>query len=98
MPGQVYVQKPRKVHAEQFATATTPWPASVCTQASPFGICTTTPLFPDWRPHVHGDGRIYELHDGDWLTVPAAFPEQLPIVLTNAQFEELYGPQPAEGG
>jgi len=91
---KVYVEKPRKVHADQFLTATVPWPPAVCTEAAPFGICLVAPLYPDWRPHVHGEGRVYELHDTDWITTSVAFPAKLPEVLTNTEFVELYGSQP----
>jgi hypothetical protein len=94
MASKVYVQKPGKVHAEQFLTATLPWPPAVCTQAAPLGICAITPLYPDWRPHVHGEGRVWALQNSDWITTSVAFTDQLPEVLTNPQFEELYGPQP----
>jgi hypothetical protein len=90
---QVYVAKPQKVHADQFRVATTPWPVEVCTEATPFGVCSETPLFEDWRPHVHGDGTVYVLLDTDWITHPVAFPERV-NVLSDAQFEELYGQQP----
>lgn len=93
---RVYVAKPRKVHADQFLTAALPWPPHVCTAAAPVGICQDTPLFPDWRPHVHGAGRLWELHDTDWITTSVAFPAQLPEVLTHSEFVELYGEQPAE--
>jgi hypothetical protein len=92
---QVYVAKPQKVHADQFLTAVTPWDPAVCTQAAPLGICQTTPLFPDWRPHLHGDG-VQELHDTDWITRSVAFPDQPPKAVTHLQFEELYGQQPGE--
>jgi hypothetical protein len=91
---QVYVAKPQKVHAEQFLTAVTPWDPHVCTEAAPLGRCATAPLFLDWRPHLHGDGQVWELHDTDWITYSVAFPDQLPKALTHAQFEELYGQQP----
>jgi hypothetical protein len=91
---KVYVAKPHKVHADQFLTATVPWPAAVCTAATPVGICTFEPFFPDWRPHVHGDGRIYELHDTDWITTSVAFPDRLPEVLTHDEFSEVFGAQP----
>jgi len=92
---RVYVQKPRKVHADQFLAAVVPWSPHVCTQATPVGICGDAPLFPDWRPHVHGNGRVYELQETDWITTSVAFPDALPEVLTDPQFVELYGTQPA---
>ena len=93
---QVYVAKPIRVHAEQFHAATLPWPAAVCRVEAPVGVCQTAPLFADGRAHVHGGDQIYELHEGDWLTVPVAVPTALPVVVTHAQFEEIYGPQPGE--
>jgi hypothetical protein len=93
---QVYVAKPQKVNAEQFIAAVTPWSAHVCTAADPVGICATTPFFTDWRPHVHGDGVLYELQDTDWITTSFAFPDQAPTVVTHAEFQEVYGTQPGE--
>ena len=90
---KTYVEKPHKRHADQFTTAATPWPPAVCTAAAPIGICVETPLFLDWRPHVHGDGVVYELHETDWITTSVAFPDARPEVLTDAQFTELFGTQ-----
>jgi hypothetical protein len=90
---KTYVEKPHKVHADQFVAAD-PWPPAVCTAAAPIGICQGAPLFPDWRPHVHGNGVVYELHDTDWITTSVARPEAGPEVLTDAQFTELFGNQP----
>lgn len=91
---KTYVEKPRKVHAEQFTAAVVPWSVHVCTAAAPIGICADTPLYADFRPHVHGDGVLYELHDTDWITTSVAFPDHLPEVLNDAQFVELFGNQP----
>jgi len=93
---QVYVAKPHKVHADRFLVAVTPWPATVCTEAAPIGHCAVVPYFPDWRPHVHGADRMYELHDTDWITTSVAFPAHPPEVLTHVQFVEVFGTQPSE--
>jgi len=85
---RVYVEKPKKVHADQYLGVPLPY---VCTEATPVGICASAPIFPDWRPHVHGDGRVDELHETDWITVSAVFPDRPPEVLTNTAFTELYG-------
>jgi len=90
---RVYVEKPKKVHADQYLGVPLPY---VCTDAAPVGICQSAPIFPDWRPHVHGDGRVYELHETDWITTSFAFPARPPEVLTNTEFSELYGEQLVE--
>jgi hypothetical protein len=87
-----YVAKPQKVNAEQWTATLTPVPAGICTQAQPVGVCTVTPLFPDWRPHVHSATGVRELHEGDWITWSVVFPTHPPEVLTADEFTELYGP------
>lgn len=89
-----YVAKPQKVNAEQWSAGLTPLPAGICTAATPIGICTQTPLFPDWRPHVHSVTGVRELHEGDWITWSVVFPADPPEVLTDVEFTELFGAQP----
>jgi hypothetical protein len=83
---RVFVEKPKKVHAEQYVGVPIPY---VFTPATPFGLCATSPIYPG--PHVHGEGHVWELHETDWITVSVAFPDALPEVLTDPQFVELYG-------
>ena len=98
MAQRVFVAKPQKVRADQFTAAVTPWDPYVCTEAAPLGICQTMPLYPDWRPHVHGDGIVWEIHDTDWIAYSFINPTRPPEVLTNADFQELYGSGPAAEG
>jgi len=88
-----YVAKPQKVMAEQWSAALTPPPVGVCTEAHPVGTCIQTPIFADWRAHVHTETGLWELHDGDWITFSVAFPTHPPEVVTNEAFVELYGTQ-----
>jgi len=88
MTQKLYVEKPGKVLAEQFFDAADPPAVGV-------HRCGLSPLVETGPPHVHAGGQVWFLHDTDWI-VADRFTGVPATVLTHAQFEELYGTQPAE--
>lgn len=86
MSQKQYVEKPQKVLAEQFFDAANPPAVGV-------HRCGLSPLVETGPPHLHVDGQVIPLHDTDWI-VANRFTGVPTHVLTQAQFEELYGNQP----
>lgn len=76
MAARVYVEKPVQVNAEQFFTATTPWPPQV--------ISTPEGPMVQWP-----SGMQTPIHDSEWITVNVR--TQAQQVLTNAEFQARYG-------
>ena len=76
---RVYVEKARRVNADQFLTATTPWPPGV----------TDTGNGP---VYTFASGATVPIHDGDWITVDVRNGQT--EVLTNAAFNDRYGSGP----
>jgi len=78
-----YVEKPRKVLAEQYFAATQPPPAGVCT-------CTANACFQ--MPHAHTSATGWTaLHDSDWI-ITNRFSSLTDAILTDAEFQEVFGP------
>lgn len=90
MPQKPYAERPRRVLADQYRAATNPEPVGLCDQGENGQPCAVNPSFPG-TPHVHGDGQWYPLAEGDWIVFSEAMPEQLPVVMTDAEFSKLYG-------
>jgi hypothetical protein len=80
---QVYVEKPHKVRAAQYA-AGGPVPPEVDT-------CTM--IWPDGRLHAHTDQGAKELHDTDWF-IYSFWTDRLEELITDAEFVERFGGQP----
>jgi hypothetical protein len=83
-----YVEKPGKVLAEQYFAASDPPAVGVHT-------CGLDPLVETGPPHIHGTRGVFVLHETDWI-VADRFTGAPSHVLTQAQFEEIYGNQPGE--
>jgi hypothetical protein len=83
-----YVEKPGKVLAEQFFDASDPPAVGV-------HRCGLDPLVETGPPHIHGATQVYMLQDTDWI-IADRFTGAPREVLTHAQFEEVYGTQPAD--
>ena len=79
-----FVQKPYKVHAEQF-TGTLPVET---TTRDGLCVCTTGP-FDDGRPHVHGLPRCYEVNPGDWICQEQWSPHDW-FVIPDAEFKDRF--------
>ena len=88
MSQKQYVEKPGKVLAEQFFDAADPPAVGV-------HRCGLSPLVESGPPHVHVGSTVIFLHDTDWILADR-FTGEPTGVITHAQFEELYGEQPAE--
>ena len=94
MAQKQYVEKPGKVMAEQFMEGMTPDAVGV-------HRCGLSPLIETGPPHVHTlDGRVLFLHDSDWILASKWAPDVPTDVLTDEQFQDIYGAGPplAEGG
>jgi hypothetical protein len=86
MAQKLYVEKPGKVLAEQFFEAADPPAVGV-------HRCGLSPIVEIGPPHVHVGSQVYMLHDTDWI-IANQFTGEPTHVLTDPQFEELYGAQP----
>lgn len=84
MAPKLYVEKPGKILAEQFFTATVPDIAGV-------HRCGLSPLVETGPPHVHANGQVYFLHDTDWI-VTDRWTNQPTGIMTDVQFQDMYGP------
>jgi hypothetical protein len=82
-----FVQKPYKVHAEQFLAATPPPPDA--TTRDGLCICTVVAPFADGRPHVHSRQQVYELHLGDWIVHEQWSPHDW-LVIPDAEFTDRF--------
>ena len=88
MAPHLYVAKPAKVLAEQFFTATVPDIAGV-------HRCGLSPLVETGPPHVHANGQVYFLQDGDWILTDR-WTNEPSGVLTDEQFQDTYGAGPPQ--
>lgn len=90
MSQKLYVEKPGKVLAEQYLEGMSPDPAGL-------HRCGLHPAVETGPPHVHANGEIYMVASTDWI-LTNRWTNQPTGVLTDAQFQEQYGPgsPPAE--
>jgi len=84
-----YVEKPRKVMAEQFTEGMSPDAVGV-------HRCGLSPLVESGPPHVHVGGQVFFLHDGDWILASKWAPEIPTGVMTDAEFQDTFGAGPEE--
>lgn len=87
MSQKQYVEKPTKVLAEQFFAASVPPAVGVC-------VCGLAPNAPAKPPHVHLDGGVVYLAETDWI-LAHLHTNQIEEVITNVEFEDRFGNQPA---
>ena len=84
MAPRQYVQKPFKVLAEQYRTATQPPIAGVCTIAHD--------PFPDGAPHAHVESTgARALHDTDMIVWSVYHAGIILDVIALAEFEDRFG-------
>lgn len=91
MAPRQYVEKPRKVMAEQYLEGQDPDIAGV-------HRCGLSPLVPTGPPHVHVGGDVYMLQSTDWI-LSDKWTGQPTGVLTDEHFQDAFGagPPTAEG-
>ena len=82
-----YVEKPRKVLAEPYDAAVTPDQKGVCR-------CVVPGLI-DGRPHAHPPTGPHYLAAGEMIVFDAVFPDRFLAVLTQVEFEAIFGNVPA---
>ena len=88
MAQKQYVAKPQKVMAQQFTEGMTPDAVGV-------HRCGLSPSVPTGPPHVHlPEARVVFLHDTDWIIASKWAPDVPTDVLTDEQFQDLYGAGP----
>jgi len=81
-----YVEKPRKVLAEQFFEGSDP-------EAVGVHRCGLHPDVATGPPHVHANERIYFLQDTDWI-LSDKWTGAPTGVLTDEQFQDMFGAGP----
>jgi hypothetical protein len=82
-----YVAKPGKVLGEQFDPGASPLAVGACT-------CGLSPIVASGPPHAHIIGppaRVAFLNATDWI-ITNTHTAVVDDVLTDAQFQDLYGP------
>lgn len=83
-----YVEKPRKVLAEQYLEGVTPDPVGV-------HRCGLAPDIETGPPHVHGPhGEVWWVHHMDWVVASKWAPDIPTGVLTDAEFQDTFGTGP----
>lgn len=85
-----YVEKPRKVLAEQFTEGTSPDAVGV-------HRCGLSPLVESGPPHVHVGSAVILLHDTDWILASKWAPDVPTGVMTDEEFQDTFGSGPPEG-
>jgi hypothetical protein len=85
MAQKQYVEKPRKVMAEQFIEGMTPDPVGV-------HRCGLSPLVDSGPPHVHGpQSEVWFLHSTDWILASKWAPTIPTGVMSNEEFLDTFG-------
>ena len=88
MAQKQFVEKPRKVLAEQFTEGMSPDAVGV-------HRCGLSPLVETGPPHVHGpQGEVWFLHDTDWILASKWAPTIPTGVMTDAEFQDTFGAGP----
>jgi hypothetical protein len=90
MTQKQYVEKPRKVLAEQFTEGMSPDAVGV-------HRCGLSPLVESGPPHVHVGGQVIMLHDTDWILASKWAPDVPTGVMSDEEFQDTFGAGPPEG-
>jgi len=85
-----YVEKPRKVMAEQFMEGMSPDAVGV-------HRCGLNPAVETGPPHVHVGSQVFMLHDTDWILASKWAPTIPTGVMTNEEFQDTFGAGPPDG-
>ena len=85
-----YIEKPRKVMAEQFVEGMSPDAVGV-------HRCGLSPLVESGPPHVHVGSTVFFLHDGDWILASKWAPDVPTGVMSDEEFQDTFGSGPPEG-
>jgi hypothetical protein len=85
-----YVEKPRKVLAEQFTEGMSPDAVGV-------HRCGLSPAVETGPPHVHVGSTVIFLNSTDWILASKWAPDIPTGVMSDAEFQDTFGAGPPEG-